>query len=151
MTVSVAFSMMNPIKTKDENNNLSFGKNLNQYIDDGSFRGVKMSSKRAQPEDLEYGSISFATTEKDVEVQTRWYRGGWWDNAHIFWDDFADDGRIQQTKDSEESEEGRSDVASLLVHMELAPGEEKIIPFYLTYQLFPIRYCPDSRLYGMMN
>jgi len=138
MTVSVAFSMMNPIKTKDENNNLSFGKNLNQYIDDGLFRGVKMSTKRAQPEDLEYGSISFVTTEKNVEVQTRWYRGGWWDNAHIFWDDFADDGRIQQTKSSIKSEGGQSDVASLLVHIELAPGEEKIIPFYLTWY-FPNR------------
>jgi uncharacterized protein (DUF608 family) len=138
MKVSVAFSMLNPIKTKDENNNLSFGKNLNQYIDDGSFRGVKMSSNRASLEDLEHGSISFVTTEKNVEVQTRWYRGGWWDNAHIFWDDFANDGRLQQTRNSEESEEGRSDVATLLVHIELAPGEEKTIPFYLTW-FFPNR------------
>jgi uncharacterized protein (DUF608 family) len=138
ITVSVAFSMMNPIKTKDKNNNLSFGKNLNQYIDDGSIHGVKMSTNRAKPDDLEHGSISFVTTDKNVEVQTRWYRGGWWDNAHIFWDDFADDGRIQQTKDTLESEEGRSDVASLLVHTELAPGEEKVVPFYLTWY-FPNR------------
>ncbi len=136
--VSVAFSMLNPIKTLDKDNNLSFGENLNQYIDAGAFCGVLMTSNRSHPEDLEYGSLALATSEKEVEALTRWYRGGWWDNAHMFWDDFSDDGHIQQLKDGLESDEGRSDVASLLVHMELGPGEERLVPFYLTWY-FPNR------------
>ena len=136
--VSLAFSMLNPIRTPDQSNRESFGKNLNQYIDEGGFRGVKMRSNRADETALEYGSLAFIVTEKDVDVQTRWYRGGWWDNAHIFWDDFSDDGRIENVTDSEESPEGRSDVATLLVHLELKPGEERIVPFYLTWH-FPNR------------
>ena len=136
--VSLAFSMLNPIRTIDSSSRQSFGKNLNQYIDEGGFRGVKMWSNRADEAALEYGSLAFVVTEKDVDVQTRWYRGGWWDNAHIFWDDFSDEGRIENVTDSEESPEGRSDVATLLVHLELKPGEERIIPFYLTWH-FPNR------------
>jgi len=136
--VSLAFSMLNPIRTIDSSSRQSFGKNLNQYIDEGGFRGVKMWSNRADEAALEYGSLAFVVTEKDVDVQTRWYRGGWWDNAHIFWDDFSDDGRIENVTDSEESPEGRSDVATLLVHLELKPGEERIVPFYLTWH-FPNR------------
>ncbi len=136
--VSLAFSMLNPIRTPDTSGRQSFGKNLNQYIDDGGFRGVKMRSNRAEDNALESGSLAFVVTEKDVDVQTRWYRGGWWDNAHIFWDDFSDDGRIANVTDSEESPEGRSDVATLLVHLELKPGEERIVPFYLTWY-FPNR------------
>jgi len=41
-------------------------------------------------------------------------------------------------KDAQESQEGQSDAASLLVQVELKPGEEKIIPFYLTWY-FPNR------------
>ena len=136
--VSLAFSMLNPIRTIDSSSRQSFGKNLNQYIDEGGFRGLKMWSNRADEAALEYGSLAFVVTEKDVDVQTRWYRGGWWDNAHIFWDDFSDDGRIENVTDSEESPEGRSDVATLLVHLELKPGEERIVPFYLTWH-FPNR------------
>ncbi len=136
--VSLAFSMQNPIRTPDSSGRQSFGKNLNQYIDEGGFRGIKMMSNRADKSALECGSLAFVVTEKDVDVQTRWYRGGWWDNAHIFWDDFSNDGRIEKVMDSEESPEGRSDVATLLVHLELKPGEERIIPFYLTWY-FPNR------------
>lgn len=136
--VSLAYSMLNPIKSVDTNKALSYGKNLNQYIDDGAFRGIKMTSNRARPDDLEFGSIAFVTTDKNVEVLTRWYRGGWWDNAHIFWDDFSYDGRLQQVRDSLESEAGRSDVASLLIYFELDPGEQKTVPFFLTWY-FPNR------------
>jgi len=138
VSVSLAFSMLNPIKAVDESNQKNYGKNLNQYIDDGKFRGIKMTSNRGKEDDIESGSIAFSTSEKEVDVQTRWYRGGWWDNAHIFWDDFSDDGRLTSLTDSEESPEGRSDVATLLVHIELKPGEEKIVPFYLTWY-FPNR------------
>jgi len=136
--VSLAFSMQNPIKTPDENQSLSYGKNLNEYIDEETFQGIRMTSARSDPDALEYGSLAVVTPEKSVDIQTRWYRGGWWDNAHIFWDDFADDGRIQKVLDSEESQTDRSDVATVLVFFELGPGEERVVPFALTW-FFPNR------------
>ncbi len=136
--VSVAFSMLNPIKTLDNNNQKSYGQNLNQYMDNGKFRGILMTSRRAAPDSLENGSLALVTTENSIDVQTRWYRGGWWDNAHVFWDDFSDDGRLKNVIDSQESDQGKSDVATLSVHFELEAGEENVIPFYLTWH-FPTR------------
>ncbi len=138
VAVSIAFSMQNLIRTESKEGNITYGKNLNEYFEKGSLHGIRMSSNRAEPDSLEYGNITFGTTGKKTNAQTRWYRGGWWDNAHVFWDDFSDDGQIQEVKDAQESQEGRSDVASLLVQVELKPGEEKTIPFYLTWY-FPNR------------
>lgn len=138
VSVSLAFSMQNPIQTKDAEGHPAFGQNLNRYLEEPRFRGVMMNSERAAAEDLEAGSIVLATAEKELDVQTRWYRGGWWDSAHVFWDDFADDGRLQNVRDAEPSDAGKSDVATLLAYFRLEPGEEKIIPFYLTW-VFPNR------------
>ena len=136
--VSLVFSMMNPIQTLDKEGRRGFGKNINQYIDQESYRGIKMMSNRGDKKDPGKGSIAFVTTEKNTDVQTRWYKGGWWDNAHIFWDDFDDDGRINNLRESEETADNHTDVASLLVYIELKPGEERVIPFYLTWH-FPWR------------
>ncbi len=138
VTVSLAFSMFNPIRSRDGDGNLNLGENINQYVDEGVFRGIRMSSARAKADDLEYGSIAFVTTAKTVDAQTRWYRGGWWDNAHVFWDDFSDDGRLKPLTDTETSAQRSSDVASLSVPFTLEPGEKKTIPFYMTWS-FPNR------------
>ncbi|MBD3415312.1 MAG: hypothetical protein GF421_12895 [Candidatus Aminicenantes bacterium] len=135
---SICFSMQNPIKTSNQEGLKRYGQNINQCIKKEGFTAVQMSSNRAEPDSLEFGDITFSTPAQETSVQTRWYRGGWWDNAHVFWDDFSDDGDITELKDTQESPEGRSDVASLLVQIELGPGEEKTIPFYLTWY-FPNR------------
>ncbi|MFQ6037703.1 MAG: GH116 family glycosyl hydrolase, partial [Candidatus Aminicenantales bacterium] len=138
LEVSLAFSMMNPIQTRDAEGQLGFGGNLNEYREEGLIRGVVMTSTRAAPDEVEFGSLAFVTTRKHVDVQTRWYRGGWWDNAHVFWEDFSEDGRLVEVRDALESEPGRSDVATLLVHVRVSPGEEQIIPVFLTWY-FPNR------------
>ncbi|MFQ6070378.1 MAG: GH116 family glycosyl hydrolase, partial [Candidatus Aminicenantales bacterium] len=136
--VSIALSMMNPIRTLDKAGRRGFGHNINHYINEGFFQGIYMLSLRGKEKDIGKGTIAFITPEKDVDVQTRWYRGGWWDNAHLFWDDFSRDGRLVPCTDSVPAPEGRTDVASLLVHCQLKPGEEKVVPFYLTWH-FPWR------------
>ncbi|MBN1274605.1 MAG: hypothetical protein JXB26_20275 [Candidatus Aminicenantes bacterium] len=138
---SLCFSMQNPIKTRNKEGRLQYGKNLNQYIEEDSFRGIRMTSNRADRDSLEYGDIAISTPCRNALVQTRWYRGGWWDNAHVFWDDFSDDGIVEGVKDALESPDGRSDVCSLLIQAELKPGEEQVIPFYLTW------YVPNRENY----
>jgi len=135
--VSIAFSMQNPIRTQDENHTLTFGSNINEFREADGIRGIRMTS-RALRETPEYGSIVFATSEEAVDIETRWYRGGWWDNAHLFWDDFSDDGRIQDVRETQESESGRTDVATVSVFFTLEPGQTKHVPFYLAWY-FPNR------------
>ncbi len=137
--VAICFSMQNPIGTDGKD----FGGNLvkngvNEFVNNAKIQGLNFSSNYLQPDDVKFGTIAMMTTEQDVNVQTSWYRGGWWDNAHIFWDDFSDDGKINDKRERIVSPENNSDVASIIVKIKLEPNETRTIPFYLTWH-FPQR------------
>lgn len=137
--VSVAGCLFNPIGTdgKDFGRN-NLGGNLNEYIEEESFRGLHLSSTTLEPDDVRFGTMALVTSWTDLDVQTRWYRGGWWDQAHIFWDDFAEDGRVHNCKEALPSDEHKSDVGDLVLHAQIQPGEVVTLPFYLTWH-FPLR------------
>ena len=136
--VSIAFNMSNLIKSKRDGE-FSYGRNLNQFIERQAYRGILMTAERAHPDSTDYAELAILTTEKEINGQTHWYRGGWWDNAHIFWDDFRDDGQLQPVSDANASPDRRTDVATILVHFKLAPGAHKCVPFYLCW------YVPNRR------
>ncbi len=137
--ISLAGSLFNPIGTDGiDLGGRRLGGNLNVYRDGGAFRGLALSSTRLKEQDPAYGTMALVTTWKDVGVQTHWYRGGWWDDAHLFWEDFARDGRLQPVKEASPSPPGRSDTGTLVLHARLGPGETKVLPFFLTWH-FPNR------------
>jgi len=149
--VSIAFSMPNPIQSGNKKdfdfyNGLYIGDNINEYVTDGINQGIYMYSNSNKESDLEFGSLAFATTsEEDVDVKTRWYRGIWFDKEHIFWDDFSDDGRIENCTEKASSKNNNTfywnpkyDIATVLVSLELMPNEEKTVPFYFSW-FFPNR------------
>jgi|Deesub1362B_J571_1020462.scaffolds.fasta_scaffold00001_82 uncharacterized protein (DUF608 family) len=136
--VALVFSLQNPLRYTNEQGDKILGGNLNEYVEKDSWVGLRFSNKNAQPGSLEEGNLTLATSSRPAVVQTRWYRGSWWDNAHLFWDDFSADGLIKEVKDAKASPERRTDVASLLVHLKLNPGESKLIPYYLAWY-FPWR------------
>ncbi len=132
--VSICFSMQNPIGTDGKDFGRSLVKNgVNEFIENDKIRGLKFSSNYLQPDDVKFGTIAMMTTAKDVNIQTSWYRGGWWDNAHIFWDDFSNDGTISDKRERVVSPENNTDVASMIVKIKLEPNETRTIPFYLTW------------------
>jgi len=131
--VSIVFNMTNLIKVKNEKDQEIYLKNINEYVDKKKFSGIKMTSAAVHKDSVDFAEIAILTTEPNVDIQTRWYRGNWWDNAHIFWDDFCDDGRLRPVIDALEADEGKTDIASLLVHCRLQPGESHTIPFYLCW------------------
>ncbi|MHB8055162.1 MAG: GH116 family glycosyl-hydrolase [Candidatus Aminicenantales bacterium] len=135
INVDLAFSMLNPLQTKDEKGNLVFRKNINRCGSDEKASWIELTTANAGPTDPEWGSIVFGTSSRTVDLQTRWYRGGWWDNAHIFWDDFSADGRLVEVRDALESEGESSDVASLVIHAKVLPGGEALIPVYLAWNI----------------
>jgi len=131
--VSIVFNMANPVKIKSDRGRNIFRRNINEYIGGEKFSGIKMTSAAAHKDSLDFAEIAIVTTDPAVDIQTRWYRGNWWDNAHIFWDDFSKDGRITPVTDALEADDDKTDVASLLVFCRLKPGESRIIPFYLCW------------------
>ena len=139
--VSLAANLFNPIGSRYTNvkgERPGLGKNLNVYLEKGDVRGLYLTSLKVQEDDPNYGSMALTTSWPDVNVQTRWYRGGWWDQCHVFWDDFSKDGRIRQVRDTSASAENRSDVGSLVLRATLPPRSEVSLPVFLTWY-FPNR------------
>jgi non-lysosomal glucosylceramidase len=106
---------------------------VNEFIDAGGFRGVKMTSTKYKPGDLEFGSMALVTTASDVTCRKAWPQAGWWDAAQEVWDDFKGGGDFTDAEP-----ENRSDITSLGVKFSLKPGESVEIPFIITWY-FPNR------------
>ena len=149
---TLAFSMLNPVGYDGKvslrniygvNNRFAscFGSNLNEFIEESSLRGIRMSNLKYKKEDPLYGSIAVATTWKDVTYTLRWLRSGWFDDLQDFWDQFRTEERLREEKSPEPSPEGQTDVATLGLNFKLLPGEEVKLPVFLSW-FFP--YLPEE-------
>ena len=139
--VSLAACISNPIGdsyTNVKGEKPGLGGNLNAFLDEGALQGIQLSSEKVLPDDPNFGTMALATTHRPIDVQTRWYRGGWWDPCHIFWDDFSDDGRLREVRDTSASAPNSSDVSSLVLRARIAPGRSVTLPVILTWH-FPNR------------
>ncbi|RAP77791.1 GH116 family glycosyl-hydrolase [Paenibacillus montanisoli] len=141
--VTIAGSLMNPIGGLgyDSFGNLDVrnaGGNRNEFRQAGSFSGLQFSSDAFSEGDLNYGSMSLVTTNPKVTCKRAWLRGAWYDFLQEFWDDLAEDGRLNDLGYDTPSEKNRTDTGSLGVYETLAPGETKLFAFVMTWH-FPNR------------
>ena len=139
--VSLAACLSNPIGDRytDVNGKKpGLGLNLNAFEDAGTYQGILLSSRKVPAEDPNFGTMALVTTHRAVDVQTRWYRGGWWDPCHIFWDDFSDNGRVKEVRDAVVSDSTRSDVSSLVLRAKIPPRKKVTLPVMITW-FFPNR------------
>jgi len=122
---TICWSLQNAVGTEGK---------VNEFVDAGGFRGVKMTSTTYKPDDLLYGSMALVTTHRNVSCRVHWPQAGWWDAAQEVWDDFRDDGEFSTGA----ADEKPSDITSLALRFSLAPGESVELPFIITWY-FPNR------------
>ena len=106
---------------------------VNEYVDAGSYRGVRLINPSIKPDDFAFGSMALVTTHKDVTHRKAWPAAGWWDAAQQIWDDFRAHGEFT-TPDPDKP----SDIATLGLKFSLQPGESVELPFIFTWY-FPNR------------
>lgn len=142
---SIVFNVENPIEGAQITNRFQENENV---------RGVRFSSEKTDKVNYQ-GAMFMGTTAPKVQVQTHWYPGRWRDEAHIFWDDFSEDGQINPEMSDWETtyrptsyNESTLRMASVLVPFTLEPGERKRIPFYLSWY-FPQRTFRASETFGI--
>jgi non-lysosomal glucosylceramidase len=139
--VTIAGSVMNPIGYDGEGQidgvGLDkFGQNVNEIRTTSTLRGLAMSSRKVKPESPAFGTMALSTPWPDITYLTHWVRGDWWDDLQIFWDDFAADGRLEDLAEVSPSPDKRTDVGTLGLVATVAPGEEVVLPFILSWN-FP--------------
>jgi non-lysosomal glucosylceramidase len=120
-------------------------RNFNRFVRDDDVAAIFMSSEHFT-KDVPYGgSMTLATTWKDISYQTAWLRGAWFDSLQVFWDEFSTNGRLQDRTYPEPTDANTSDTGSLALHVHLAPGESAIMPVIISWY-FPnfIKYWGDS-------
>lgn len=149
---TIAFSMLNPVGYDGKislkniygvNNRYApcFGSNLNEFIREDSFCGIRMSNLRLTKDNPLYGDLSIVTTWMDVTYILRWYRGKWFDDLQDFWDRFRREDELGKGESPDPSPEGQTDVATLGLNFELLQDEEVRIPLIISWY-FP--YLPEE-------
>ncbi len=110
--------------------------NTNTYREENGLKGIHYTAgKNVDKESGQWGTFSLTTnSEGEVSYRTCWKPGEWGNSTLEFWDDYTDDGLLEE-RDSEQ----KSNMGSLAVKTTLAPNEEKDIRFFITWH-FPVRF-----------
>ncbi len=144
---SIVFNMENPIK----------GEHIsNAFIDSLGVKGIHFKAEETRDVNHD-GGVLISTPMQQVDVQTHWFPGDWRDEAHIFWDDFSDDGSIETKMEKWRTRYFNTSynlttkrMASVLAPFELQPGEKIQIPYYLCWH-FPKRQFSVEETFGVVE
>jgi len=107
-----------------------FGSNLNEFIKEDNFSGIKMTSSKYPPNVSKYGSMALVTAGKDITYCLRW---SGWNIVQNFWNELKDKDRLCEEPRALASPEGETDIATLGLILKLAPKEKYKIPFILSW------------------
>jgi uncharacterized protein (DUF608 family) len=125
---TVALSIANPYRE---------GGRLNRFVQEGKISAIRLSQIEMDPADIRYGDMCFAVSgEQDLSWQEYWYRGAWFDNIGVFWQDFTRPGLLKNRPypaNHYVHDQVNEDAASLAVRIRAAPGANRRIRFVLTW------------------
>ena len=109
--------------------------NVNEWRSGDGLAGLLMRSGDADTQAEPWGTLALATTATEgVTHRTAWAKLSWGDSLLDFWDDFSDDGRLE-----ERAVEGAdAPMASLAVGVEVGPGATEAVTFLIAWH-FPNR------------
>ncbi|MFC2126426.1 GH116 family glycosyl-hydrolase [Bacteroidota bacterium] len=149
---SIAFNMGNPLKNSHDGI-ISHNGNRNTYYQSEKIKGV-LFENNASPDSHWTGNCLISTDYSNSDAQSHWYAGAWWDDANLFWEDFAEDGKLDEQKDTivweGSSWYGSNDqtiVGSVVAQIDLEPGESTEVPFYFSWYI-PNRILESSMSFG---
>lgn len=132
LTYSLCSSLNNPIVAKEQHN---------EYEEVSGHHMIQLSSHDIDQDDYKYGELCIATNADQVSYQEYWYRGQWYDNLGIYWQDFSKPGKLKNRK-YENGQDGtrenvykekESDISSLCAHVVVQPGEVKEVRFMISW------------------
>jgi len=109
----------------------------NFFRKEDTFQGIMMTPGNIDSKAEGYGTLALVTTAHDgISYQTAWKNRGWGSALLFFWDDFNQDGALEE---QETLPEMKSPIGSLSVKLELPPLGSETITFFICWH-FPNRY-----------
>ncbi|MCA9839277.1 MAG: hypothetical protein KC422_20360 [Trueperaceae bacterium] len=147
--LTLAASLINPVGGL-RRNDYDFldankkGKSVNEFRSENALHGLYLYADGLDKDDLDYGNMALLTEHPNVSVKPAWRRGAWFDFLREFWDDFSDDGLLNDLHYTDPAKDGRPDTASLGLLDTLQAGESKAYRFVLSWY-FPNRMASWQR------
>lgn len=131
---SVAFSMGNPVRaTGIGGQKINEGCMITPYTS-GSWKGVTFSSPEEDSLRPDAGAFRVLFPQEG-KLSTPLKVGGWWDDAHLFWDDFSSDGQLEVRADTLPQTGQEPGTAAMFISGTLKPGESAVLPFLFTWHI----------------
>lgn len=109
--------------------------NINRYHQQGSVHWMSLSSDALDERDLKYGELVMAADVANgdgVSYCEYWFRGRWFDNLQVFWDDFTKPGPMKNRRYIG-PEAGEGNAATLAPTLAVAPGETGKVRFVIAW------------------
>lgn len=150
LSVSLAGSMENFIGRDATGGKI--GRNRNEFRERNGVAGIFASSDDVPRDARQFGTLALGVlaAQGHLSHRTAWAHKGWGGALIDFWDDFSDDGTLEQPRRVNDEPENRGPVFSLCAQIELAPHETKSVTFILAWH-FPNRltWTPDENPAGV--
>jgi non-lysosomal glucosylceramidase len=131
LSYTVCFSLKNPFPQKDA---------ANTFRAEGGLSLLTLASRSLPGEDLAFGDLTAATDAADTSFQEYWFRGSWFDNLGVYWQDFRRPGHFRNRDYAAPGQEriayGKEDLGLLAAHLEARPGTRARARFVLSWS-FP--------------
>lgn len=109
--------------------------NINTIKNENGIKGIHYTSNGVDKKTEQWGTFSLATTsEGETSFRTNWLPVLWGNTTLDFWDDFTDNGLLEDRK----AHGTNTPMGSLAVKNTLNPGEEKEVKFLVSWH-FPNR------------
>lgn len=130
LTYTLVGVLTNPLPTN----------NLNTLENTEWGNALYLASDGVQPGTAPYGNLTLATDAgqaNDVEIsgQQYWFRGAWFDNLEVYWDDLRKPGKFKNRAYTPAQAKDRNE-GVLAVHVPVAPGETRRVRFVISWS-FP--------------
>ncbi|MDA0193519.1 MAG: GH116 family glycosyl-hydrolase [Bacteroidetes bacterium] len=110
-------------------------KNVNTYREEAGMRGIHYTSNGVSKSNEQWGTLSLVTTSnKEISYRTNWNPIQWGSSSLDYWDDFTDDGVLENRPANDED----APVGSLAVKSALSPGQTENFEFLISWH-FPNR------------
>jgi uncharacterized protein (DUF608 family) len=133
-TVGIAFSIENPVSTKEDNDNArlkSDGGRRNEYRSEKGIAGLVMSNPALAEDDPMAGEFVLAARvdgAPEVSHWEGWPAGRWWNAPLHFWDQFAKTGELGTPPEPHNS------VGVLCLKRKISPGQTASFEFLLGWR-----------------
>lgn len=138
VTASILMSQQNAVGWDDATEidgikHSSYGGNRNRTVQCAGLIGVELTNLKLPADHPRQGQMVLAALSESATVRSQWV------DLEELWKDFADDGRLENSKNNRPSPDGQTVNAALASLVELKPRCDKRLTFLLTWY-FPNRY-----------